>query len=45
MGCDGGYSTYDNDNNYNNISFGGCFSGNGKVKLINNSYKKEKKNN
>ena len=45
MGCDGGYSTYDNDNNYNNynnISIGGCFSGNGKVKLINNSYKKIK---
>ena len=42
MGCDGGYSTYDNNNNYNNISFGGCFSGNGKVKLINNSYKKIK---
>ena len=42
MGCDGGYSTYDNNNNYNNISIGGCFSGNGKVKLINNSYKKIK---
>ena len=42
MGCDGGYSTYDNNHDYNNISLGGCFSGNGKVKLINNCYKKIK---
>ena len=51
MGCDGGYSTYDNydDRDYRNYSYDrgnnfsiGCFSGNGKVKLINNTYKKIK---
>ena len=46
MGCAEGDS-YHNNNSHNNereksISFIGCFSGNGKVKLINNTYKKVK---
>ena len=38
MGCSGGYGTGD----YSFASYGGCFSGNGEVKLKDNTTKKIK---